>query len=71
MNDMFKDFNTRKYTFRQDGVTLDNESRKDFLTAVTNYEKLEEEEEARACALITFSFSKEAKMQLRTNAAYI
>jgi hypothetical protein len=74
MLDTFEDSNTRKYTFRQDGVTLDGESRKDFLSAITTYEKLEarrKDEEARACALITSSFSEEAKMQLRTNAAYI
>ena len=71
MDDRFKNSNTRKYTFRQDGVTLDGESRKDFLSAITTYEKLEarrKDEEARACALITSSFSEEAKMQLRTNA---
>ena len=41
MDDRFKNSNTRKYTFRQDGVTLDGESRKDFLSAITTYEKLE------------------------------
>jgi len=59
MDDRFKNSNTRKYTFRQDGVTLDGESRKDFLSAITTYEKLEarrKDEEARACALITSSF---------------
>ena len=63
--DRFKNSNTRKYTFRQDGVTLDGDSRKDFLSAITTYEKLEarrKDEEARACALITSSFSEEAKM---------
>ena len=74
MLDTFEDSNTRKYIFRQDGVTLDNESRKDFLSAIITYEKLEarrKDEEARACALITSSFSEEAKMKLRTKAAYI
>ena len=74
MDDRFKNSNTRKYAFKQDGVTLDGNSRKDFLSAITTYEKLDarrKDEEARACALITSSFSEEAKMQLRTNAAYI
>ena len=63
MLDTFEDSNTRKYVFRQDGVSLDNESRKDFLSAIIIYEKLEarrNDEEARACALITSSFSEEA-----------
>ena len=74
MLDTFEDSNTRKYIFRQDGVTLDGASRKDFLSAINTYEKLEasrKDEEARACALITSSFSEEAKVQLRINATYI
>ena len=66
MNDRFKNSNTRKYTFRQDGVTLDGDSRKDFLSAITTYEKLEarrKDEEARACALITSSFSEDSNQR--------
>ena len=74
IDDLFKGTNTKKYGFKRDGVTLTNESRKDFLNSMNLYSKLEarrKDEEAKVCALITSSFSEEAKMQLRTNEAYI
>jgi hypothetical protein len=58
------------YSYREDSTNLDSESRKDFLSACTTYEKKEDrrnEEEAKICALITSSFSEEAKMLLRSN----
>ena len=74
INDLFEDTDTRMYTFKRDGVTLTGESRKDFIYATKDYSKLEKgrkDEEAKVCALIVSSFSEEAKMQLRTNSAYI
>jgi len=62
------------YTYQRDGITLTTDSRKDFLYATKDYAKLEKgrkDEETKVCALIVLSFSEEAKMQLRTNSAYI
>jgi len=62
------------YTYKRDSITLTTDSRKDFLYATKDYAKLEKgrkDEEAKVCALIVSSFSEEAKMQLRTNTAYI
>ena len=62
------------YSYRENSTNLDIESRKDFLSACTTYEKKEDrrnEEEAKICALITSSFSEEAKMLLRSNKTYV
>ncbi len=62
------------YSYKRDSITLTTDSRKDFLYATKDYAKLEKgrkDEEAKVCALIVSSFSEEAKMQLRTNTAYI
>ena len=74
IDDLFEDTVTRMYTYKRDGVTLTTDSRKDFLYATKDYAKLEKgrkDEEAKVCALIVSSFSEEAKMQHRTNSAYI
>jgi hypothetical protein len=73
VDDLFAD-GARMYSYREDSTNLDNESRKDFLSACTTYEKKEDrrnEEEAKICALITSSFSEEAKMLLRSNKTYV
>jgi hypothetical protein len=74
VDDLFPNTRIRMYSYRTDGVTLDNESRKDFVNATNIYSKLEakrKEEEAKVCALLTSSYSEEAKIQLRTNRPYI
>ena len=73
VDDLFKD-GARKYTHRANSTNLDSESRKDFLSACITFEKTEvrrNEEEAKICALITSSFSEEAKMLLRSNKTYV
>ncbi len=62
VDDLFED-GARMYSY-QDSTNLDNESRKDFLSACTDFKKNEarrNDEEAKICALITSSFSEEAK----------
>jgi hypothetical protein len=73
VDDHFDDA-SRMYSYREDSTNLDNESRKDFLSTCTTYEKKEDrrnEEEAKICALITSSFSEEAKMLLQSNKTYV
>jgi hypothetical protein len=63
IDDLLEDTVIRMYTYKRD-----------FLYATKDYTKLEKgrkDEEAKVCALIVSSFSVEAKMQLRTNSAYI
>jgi len=63
IDDLLEDTVIRMYTYKRD-----------FLYATKDYAKLEKgrkDEEAKVCALIVSSFSVEAKMQLRTNSAYI
>ena len=73
VDDLFED-GARMYSYREDSTNLDNESRKDFLSACTDFKKNEarrNDEEAKICALITSSFSEEAKMLLRSNKTYV
>jgi len=73
VDDLFDD-GSRTYSYREDSTYLDNKSCKDFLSACTTYEKKEDRrngEEAKICALITSSFSEEAKMLLRSNKTYV
>jgi hypothetical protein len=73
VDDLFED-GGRMYTHRVNSINLDSESRKDFLSACIMFEKTEvrrNEEEAKICALITSSFSEEAKMLLRSNKTYV
>ena len=73
VNDLFDDEITRKYTRRANGVELNEDSRKDFLSALNFFEKTEfrrKEEEAKICALLASSYSGEAQMSLRTNKEY-
>ena len=67
VDDLFED-GARMYSYREDSTNLDNESRKDFLSACTTYEKNEarrNDEEAKICAFIT------SKMLLRSNKTYV
>ena len=73
VDDLFED-GARMYSYREDSTNLDNESRKDFLSACTDFKKNEarrNDEEAKICAIITSSFSEEAKMLLRSNKTYV
>ena len=73
VDDLFQD-GARMYSYRRDSTNLDNESRKDFLSACTDFKKIEarrNDQEAKICALITSSFSEEAKMLLRSNKTYV
>lgn len=71
VNDLFDDEITRKYA---NGVELNEDSLKDFLSALNFFEKTEfrhKEEEAKICALLASSYSEEAQMSLRTNKEYV
>jgi len=73
VDDLFDDA-SRMYSYRENSTNLDHESRQDFLSTCTTYKKKEDrrnEEEAKICALITSSFSEEAKMLLRSNKTYV
>ena len=73
VDDLFED-DARMYSYSEDSTNLDNESRKDFLSACTDFKKNEarrNDEEAKICALITSSFSEEVKMLLRSNKTYV
>jgi hypothetical protein len=64
----------RMYSYKDDSTNLDKKSRKDFLSACTDFKKNEarrNDEEAKVCAPITSSFSEEAKMMLRSNKTYV
>jgi len=74
VDDLFADGVTRKYHYRTDKITLDDESCKDFTNACSTFEKSKVrrgEEQAKICGLLISSFSEEAKMLLRSNRAYI
>ena len=72
-DDLFSN-GARMYSYLPHSMNLDKESRKDFLSACTDFNKTEArriDEEAKICALITSSFSEEAKMLLRSNKTYV